>query len=57
MHAHGAAPRGGTRGHGNIKREQPNHSTHARLREARRQRDRERLEAAWLALTTQGARP
>lgn len=51
MRAHDAAPRGGTRGHGRIKRERRNSSTPARIREARSLRDRAKLEDAWRAIT------
>lgn len=49
MRAHGAAPKGcSTFGRGLIERERRNPTTSAR--EARRQRDRARLEAAWREL-------
>ncbi|MCC6196368.1 MAG: hypothetical protein IT518_18090 [Burkholderiales bacterium] len=52
MRAHDAAPKGcSTFGRGLIERERRNSSTPARIREARRLRDRAKLEDAWRAIT------
>ena len=56
MAGHDAAPRGGTRGHGRIEREQPQSTTRALIREARRLRDRAKLETLWRSITSE-ARP
>lgn len=52
MRAQGAAPKAySTFGRGLIEREHADHTSRAHSREARRLRDRDRLEAAWRALT------